>query len=297
MALSSRNPPLWLLVALALTAFAANSLLARGALEGPRIDAASFTTIRILSGAATLWAILALRGGGFRRADVDWAAAGSLFGYAALFSFAYLSLDAGLGALALFGAVQTTMIGYGLWRGERTTPLGALGIGAAMLGLALLLAPGDAAPDAVGLTLMIGSGFCWGVYSLLGRGAANPVQATAANFIAAAPLALLLSAGAAAFSGAPVGDGIGLRLAALSGAAASGCGYVIWYAALPRLGATQAATLQLGAPALASVAGVLLLGEEVTWRLVIASIAILGGVALFFSQRQTMAADRKGERE
>ena len=261
-------------------------------MEAPRIDAASFTTIRILSGAVTLWAILQLQGAGFRRAEIDWRAAASLFGYAALFSFAYLSIDAGLGALVLFGSVQVTMIGYGLWTGERTTLLGALGVGAAMLGVVFLLAPGAAAPDPFGLSLMIVSGVCWGVYSLLGRGAPDPVRATAANFIAAAPMAVLLSALMLLFAAPAHGDSMGIALAVLSGAAASGCGYVIWYAALPRLGATQAATLQLGTPVLAAIAGVLLLGEAITWRLIIASVAILGGVALFFSQRQTAPPER-----
>ena len=284
--------PLPLLVALALIAFAANSILARAALEGGRIDAASFTTLRLVAGAVTLWAILALRGGAPRRADLDWRAATALFGYAVLFSFAYLSLDAGLGALVLFGAVQTTMIGVGLWMGERTTWLGAAGAAAAAAGVAALLAPGETAPDPLGMALMCVSGVCWGVYSLLGRGAVDPVRATTVNFIAAAPMAILVSA---LFLGEARVNLAGVALAAASGAVASGCGYVIWYAALARLAATRAAILQLGTPVLAAVAGVLLLSEPVTWRLVGCSIAVLGGVGVYLTQRQTAAAAATGE--
>lgn len=278
--------PLSLLVALALSAFAANSLLARAALSPGDLDAASFTAIRILSGAVTLAAILSLRGEAQApwRRRVDWRAAAMLFLYAALFSFAYLQLDAGLGALLLFASVQATMIGIGFWRGERVTPMGGLGALLALGGAVYLLAPGAAAPQPLSAVLMIGSGVAWGVYSLLGRGAADPTAATAGNFLGAAAFCLPLVA-FAALSGLRA-DPMGALLATLSGALASGCGYVIWYAALPRLSATRAAILQLGTPVIAAIAGVLLLSEPLTWRLCLGALAILGGVGLYLTQKE-----------
>ncbi|MCB1915684.1 MAG: EamA family transporter [Rhodocyclaceae bacterium] len=273
-------PTVWL-TAVAMIAFAANSLLCRLALRDTAIDAASFTTIRIAAGALMLWAIVRLRRGR-GRAGGDWVSAAALFAYAAGFSFAYLSLDAGTGALLLFGAVQATMIGYGLARGERLAPVAIAGLVLAGGGLIGLLLPGLSAPPLVGAVLMAGAGVAWGIYSLRGRGGGDPAAATAGNFVRAVPLAALLSV--LSLAGARV-DAAGAAFAAASGALASGLGYAIWYAALPGLRATSAASVQLSVPVIAALGGALLLGEAPTLRLVLASIAILGGIAMVIGSR------------
>ena len=273
-------PTVWL-TAVAMIAFAANSLLCRLALRDTAIDAASFTTIRIAAGALMLWAIVRLRRGR-GRAGGDWVSAAALFAYAAGFSFAYLSLDAGTGALLLFGAVQATMIGYGLARGERLAPVAIAGLVLAGGGLIGLLLPGLSAPPLVGAVLMAGAGVAWGIYSLRGRGGGDPAAATAGNFVRAVPLAALLSV--LSLAGARV-DAAGAAFAAASGALASGLGYAIWYAALPGLRATSAASVQLSVPVIAALGGDLLLGEAPTLLLVLASIAILGGIAMVIGSR------------
>jgi drug/metabolite transporter (DMT)-like permease len=271
--------------AAAMVAFAANSVLCRLALGHATIDAASFTTVRLVSGALTLLALastlhrgreIAPRGG--------WPAAGALFGYAIAFSFAYLSLSAGTGALILFGAVQLTMILAALRAGERPGALQWLGFACAVVGLVYLVAPGVTAPSPLGALLMAFAGACWGVYSLLGRGSANPMLDTTANFLRAAPLAVVASA--IAFAHMHVSS-TGLLLATASGAVSSGLGYVIWYAALRGLTATRAAIVQLVVPLLAALGGVIFLGEEFTARLAIAGVLILGGVALAIAARRT----------
>lgn len=272
-------------VALAMLAFAGNSLLCRLALRDTAIDAASFTTLRLVSGALALWLIVRLRsiaggdgaGGGIARSGGDWRSAFALFVYAAGFSFAYESLGAGTGALLLFGAVQATMIGRGLARGERLRGLQWLGLGSALAGLTGLLLPGWSAPPLWGATLMLCAGAAWGVYSLLGRGAGDPTAITAGNFLRAAPFALALTA--VCFAQASV-DAAGIGYALASGVLTSGIGYAIWYAALPSLRATSAATIQLSVPAIAAVGGVVLLGEALSLRLALATCAILGGIAL-----------------
>lgn len=264
------------LTALALLAFAGNSLLCRLALSRTQIDAASFTTMRLVSGAAVLWLLLALRGaraGG----SGNWPSALALFAYAAGFSFSYLHLPAGAGALILFGAVQTTMISVGLWRGERLGAAQLAGLALAGCGLAGLLLPGLSAPPLGSALLMLVAGIAWGVYSLRGRGAGDPLAVTAGNFLRAAPMALALSL---LLAGTVHPDPAGLGYAVLSGALASGMGYAIWYAALPQLKASTAATVQLSVPVLAAMGGVLLLDETLTLRLLAASAAILGGIAL-----------------
>jgi len=264
------------LTVLAMLAFAANSLLCRMALAHTTIDAASFTAIRLVSGAIVLWLLVALRG----RAQANsgnWWSAFALFAYAAGFSFAYVSLTAATGALLLFGAVQVTMIGHGLWRGERLHVMQMFGCAAAFAGLVGLLLPGLSAPPLAGALLMLGAGFAWGVYSLRGRQALDPVTVTAGNFVRAVPFALVL---AFALWRERSVDGTGMTYAIASGALASGMGYVIWYAALPRLQPTSAAIVQLSVPLLAAAGGVIMLGEAVTLRLVLASVAILGGIAL-----------------
>ncbi|WP_026437284.1 DMT family transporter [Acidovorax sp. JHL-9] len=264
------------LTVLAMLAFAGNSLLCRAALKHTPIDAATFTTVRLVAGAVALWLLVALRRKQAWRAG-NWLSALALFVYAAGFSYAYLSLPAATGALLLFGAVQATMIGHAWLKGERLAPAQLGGMGLAFGGLAGLLMPGMSAPPMAGAALMLAAGAAWGIYSLRGRGGGNPIEITAGNFLRAAPMALLLSAVAwehATWSSA------GLGYAAASGALASGMGYALWYTALPGLRATQAATVQLSVPVLAAFGAVLLLDEAATLRLVLASVAILGGIAL-----------------
>lgn len=267
------------LTALALVAFAGNSLLCRLALKHTGIDAASFTTIRLLSGALVLW-LLTRRLREPRVGQGNWPSALALFAYAAAFSFAYVSLPTATGALLLFGAVQATMIGYGLWAGERLHPAQLAGLGLALGGLLGLLLPGLSAPPLAGSLLMLGAGLAWGVYSLRGKGAAHPTQVTAGNFLRAAPLAVALSVMWFAFQGTASMDKAGLAYAVASGALTSGLGYAVWYTALPALRATTAATVQLSVPVLAALGGIVFLGEAVTLRLALASAAILGGIAL-----------------
>ena len=271
------------LTVLAMLAFAGNSLLCRAALKHTPIDAATFTTVRLVAGAIALWLLVALRRKQAWRAG-NWLSALALFVYAAGFSYAYLSLPAATGALLLFGAVQATMIGHAWLKGERLAPAQLGGMGLAFGGLAGLLMPGMSAPPMAGAALMLAAGAAWGIYSLRGRGGGNPIEITAGNFLRAAPMALLLSAVAwehAAWSSA------GLGYAAASGALASGMGYALWYTALPGLRATQAATVQLSVPVLAAFGAVLLLDEAATLRLVLASVAILGGIALvIWNQRK-----------
>jgi drug/metabolite transporter (DMT)-like permease len=271
------------LTLLALAAFAGNSLLARAALRDTQIDAASFTAIRIASGAAVLWLIVRWRGGDARAGS--WRSALALFAYAAAFSFAYLSLTAATGALLLFGAVQVTMIGVGLARGERLRPLQWTGFALAFGGLVGLLLPGLTAPPLAGALLMIAAGIAWGAYSLRGRSAAADATATTAgNFLRAAPMALALAL--AALPWARI-DAPGTAYALASGALTSGLGYAVWYTALKGLRATTAATVQLSVPVLTALAGVLLLAEPLGTRLLLASAAVLGGIALVIAARRT----------
>lgn len=264
------------LTALAMIAFAGNSLLCRLALQDSGIDAASFTSIRLVSGALVLLLIVHLRSGE-QRATGSWWSAFALFAYAAAFSFAYVSLSAATGALLLFGTVQTTMIGYGLWRGERLQKRQVTGLACALAGLVGLLLPGLSAPPLAGSMLMIGAGVAWGVYSLRGKGAGDPICATAGNFMRAVPFSIGLSVAMLSFATV---DQAGFWYAVASGALTSGIGYAIWYTALRGLNATSAATVQLGVPVIAAIGAIMFLGESVTLRLLITSIAILGGVAL-----------------
>ncbi|TCO81269.1 threonine/homoserine efflux transporter RhtA [Plasticicumulans lactativorans] len=272
------------LTTLAMIAFAGNSLLCRVALKATAIDAASFTTIRLLAGALVLALAARLHRGAHGAGN--WPSALALFAYAAGFSYAYVSLPAASGALLLFGAVQATMIGYGLWRGERlgTAQLGGLGLAGA--GLVALLLPGLSAPPLAGALLMLGAGVAWGVYSLRGRGAGDPTHVTAGNFLRAVPIGIALSALTWAHRSL---DGAGVGYAVASGALASGVGYAIWYTALPALKATSAATVQLSVPVIAAVGGIIFLGEPLTLRLLLASAAILGGIALVILNRRPAA--------
>lgn len=259
--------------------FAANSLLCRAALGAGRIDAASFTALRIVAGAAALAAIV--RGGRGRavRAGGSWGSALALFAYALAFSIAYLRIPAGVGALVLFGAVQATMIGWGLLCGERPTRREWLGLALAVGGLCVLSVRGLDAPDPEGVALMAAAGAAWGVYSLRGRRAGSPLATTAGNFARSVPLAL--GACVLWFLRADLHlSPRGALLAVTSGAVTSGICYSLWYAALPGLSATRAAIAQLSVPLLAALGGVAFLGEAVTPRLVVSGGAILGGVAI-----------------
>lgn len=267
---------LMLLTALALFAFAGNSLLCRAALQHTPIDAASFTTIRLISGALTLWLLVQLTRRGVTGRG-SWPSALALFAYAAAFSFAYVSLPAGTGALLLFGAVQTGMIGWGLVKGERFKVLQWTGLVLALAGLVGLLLPGLSAPPLGAALLMITAGLAWAVYSLRGMGAGDALRVTAGNFVRTVPVALVMSL---LFMGSAQVDTAGVLYAVASGAITSGIGYAIWYTALPHLKATSAATLQLSVPVIAAVGGILWLGEPLTLRLLLASLAILGGIAL-----------------
>ena len=267
-----------LLIALTMTAFAANSLLCRAALMQSGIDPATFTAVRLVSGALTLWLIVRARDGATRGgAAGSWSSALALFGYAAGFSFAYVQLPAAAGALILFGAVQATMIGFGLWKGERLRPSQTAGVALALGGLIALLLPGLTAPPLEGAILMAGAGVAWGVYSLRGKGAGDPLAATAGNFLRSVPLAIALGA---AFVSRQSWSGAGVGYAIASGALASGVGYAIWYTVAPRLSAIGAATVQLSVPVLAAGGGALFLGETLTGRLALCGLAILGGIGL-----------------
>ena len=274
------------LTSLAMLAFAGNSLLCRLALKHTSIDPASFTTIRLVSGAVMLFLIVKLR----RRPAVgrgNWLSGLALFVYAAGFSFAYVSLTAATGALLLFGAVQATMISHGLWAGERLRSLQLLGLLLALGGMVGLLLPGLAAPPLLGSILMLGAGVAWGFYSLRGKGAGDPTGVTAGNFMRAAPMALVLSL---VLLGQPEVraslDTAGFGYALASGALTSGIGYAIWYTALAALKATQAATVQLSVPVIAALGGIVFLDESLTLRLILSSIAILGGIALVILERR-----------
>ncbi|HEV8268348.1 MAG TPA: DMT family transporter [Thermoanaerobaculia bacterium] len=275
----------FLLASAALVGFAANSLLCRLALAPRSIDASSFTLVRLASGALMLAILVRLaRQEGPRTVAGSWAGAAALFAYAAGFSFAYLRLGAGTGALVLFGAVQLTMLGWGIFRGERPGPLVFVGTLMALAGLVVLTFPGLSAPDPLGAALMAGAGVSWGVYSLRGRGGKNPLATTAGNFARSVPMAAALSLAALA-AAAPHASPRGVALAVASGALASGVGYSLWYAALRDLTATRAAVAQLVVPVLAAFGGVLLLGERFTGRLIGAGTLILAGVALALLRR------------
>lgn len=270
------------LTSLAMIAFAGNALLCRIALKHTSIDAASFTTIRLISGALMLWFVVHIRhsthtGGG------NWLSAFALFVYAAGFSFAYVNLPAATGALLLFGAVQATMIGYGVWVGERLRSLQLVGLMLAFGGLVGLLLPGLSAPPLYSSVLMLGAGVAWGIYSLRGKGAGDPTKVTAGNFLRAVPIAAALSV---LMLNDTSLDIAGFWYAVSSGALASGIGYAIWYTALPALKATNAATIQLSVPVIAALGGIVFLGEAITLRLVLASVAILGGIALVILEKQ-----------
>jgi drug/metabolite transporter (DMT)-like permease len=272
----------YILTLAAMIGFAGNSLLCRLALKQTNIDAASFTFVRIVSGAIALLLITNMRKATPHRMG-SWSSAVALFVYAAAFSFAYVSLSAATGALLLFGAVQATMIAWGLRKGEELRARQWLGLAVALSGLVALVFPGLSAPPWVGSILMSAAGMAWGVYSLRGKNGGDPIFATTGNFLRAVPMAAVLCL---ARLPSLRFDSAGIGYAMLSGAIASGAGYVIWYSALPQLRTTSAAAVQLSVPVLAAAGGILLLGELITMRFLIASIAILGGIAFVVLEKQ-----------
>lgn len=276
------------LTILAMLAFAANSLLCRLALRHTEIDPTSFTLMRLLSGAVMLWVIVAIKGVGARRSGT-WLGAFTLFVYAFAFSYAYVHLETGAGALLLFGAVQLTMLGYGYYKGERMQAVAILGLVLAIGGLVALLLPGATSPAPASAALMALSGIAWAIYSLIGRHSNDPLASSAWNFLRAIPFMLLAST--------PFLDHLSLDLTGAlcaigSGAIASGVGYAIWYAALRSLSSFQAASIQLSVPVLASLAGALILNESLTSRLVITSLAVLGGIGLILSGKRSAESGR-----
>jgi drug/metabolite transporter (DMT)-like permease len=270
---------------LAMAAFAANSILCRLALGPPDIDAAGFTTIRLGSGAITLFAIARLSGR-TRTATSrgSWWSAAALFTYAIMFSFAYLRLDVGTGALILFPMVQATMIIWGLIKGERPRPIQWLGLAGAGAGLVYLVSPGLSAPSPLGSAMMATAGVAWGMYSLRGRHTTDPVVTTTDNFLRSVPMVLVVAA--VMFRSIDLSTR-GVIIAVASGAVASGMGYVLWYAALRGLTATAAATVQLTVPVFAALGGIVFLSEALTMRLSISGVMILGGVGLVLAGRAT----------
>jgi drug/metabolite transporter (DMT)-like permease len=281
------------LTATALVAFAANSWLCRAALRSGSIDPATFTAVRIASGALALALIAGAvarsrSAGAGAGSEGDAASAAALLGYAVLFSFAYLSLDSGLGSLVLFGAVQLTMLGAGIAAGHRVTAGEGAGLVIAVAGLAVLAAPGAAAPPPAALAAMAAAGVSWGVYSLRGRSARRPLAATAGNFRKALLPALALLALPLLGAWSPAADlapphratAAGLALAVISGAVTSGLGYAVWYAALPGLSRLRAGLVQLAVPVIAAAGGAVALGERIPLRLAVAAAMVLGGIAL-----------------
>ena len=271
-----------LLTTLTMIAFAANSIFCRMALKQTSIDAASFTTVRLLAGAAMLLLLMRLQNKAPLRHG-SWRNALALFIYAVALSFAYRSINTGAGALMLFGAVQATMILAGYLAGERMSALQTVGFVAALTGLVILVSPGVQAPSLLDSLIMLLSGVAWGMYSLWGRGQPDAAAATAGNFLRAVPLTLLLSLLASPWMTL---DAHGVLYAVLSGALTSALGYVLWYKVLQQLRAMTASTIQLSAPLLASLGGIVLLGEAFTRDLLIASLLILGGILLVVRQRK-----------
>lgn len=278
-----------LLTLLSMFAFAGNSLLCRAALRTTTIDAASFTTVRMVSGAIALGIVVRLKTAPRRASGGNWLSALALFAYATAFSFSYVMLSAATGALLLFGAVQMTMMGFGLRAGERLRTRQAVGLVCAVAGLVTLLLPGLSSPPLAGSLLMIVAGAAWGIYSVRGKGAGDPLLVTAGNFLRASALAVGTSAALLPWASI---DSAGVGYAIASGALASGVGYAIWYTALGGLRMTSAATVQLGVPVIAAIGGVVLLDEQLTLRLALTSVAVLGGVALVFVGKTSVNAGK-----
>jgi len=279
---------------LALIAFAANSVLCRLALGEEAIDASSFTVIRLLSGATVLLIIISIkRNQAGNPTKGSWPASLMLFLYAITFSFAYITLDTGTGALILFGSVQITMILLSLVSGARLHITEWVGIAAAFTGFVYLVLPGVTAPSTIGFILMTIAGIAWGIYTLMGRGSKYPLMDTAYNFLRTMPLVILLGVftiDVAHYSFE------GIMFAVISGGIASGIGYTIWYIALGGLSATQAAVVQLLVPVIAAFGGVIFVSEDVDIRLIISAVMILGGVLTVVLGRYYFVQLRLGEK-
>ncbi|VVT23368.1 DMT family transporter [Hoeflea sp. EC-HK425] len=289
-----------LLTSLTMIAFAANSVLGRMAIAPgpfgsgglPLIDPASYSAVRLGSGAVMLALLVAVTGTGARRwprlQSGSWASAFALFAYAVAFSYAYVALDTGIGALILFACVQATMIGWSLKEGDRPSLLEWLGLIVAFGAFIWLVSPGLSAPDPLAAAAMAASGIAWGAYSLRGRGLPDPLKATADNFMRSVAFIIPLF-GLVLVTQLPVhASAKGVMLAIASGAVTSGLGYALWYRVLKRIGATQGAIVQLTVPVIAAIGGTLFLDEGWTVRLAVSSLLILGGVAL-----ATMAKQRR----
>ena len=267
-----------LLITITMIAFAANSVFARVALGDGTIDPATYSLVRLVAGAVMLAVLVILsQKPAPEETDNNWASAFALFAYAAAFSFAYITLDTGTGALILFACVQATMIGWRLLQGDRPSQLEWTGLVVAFAAFVYLVGPGISAPDPLGAALMVISGIAWGVYSLRGAGVADPLRATSDNFIRAVPFAMLL---ALPFLESMNASPFGLMMAVASGALSSAVGYALWYRTLRHIKSTQAAIVQLTVPPIAALGGILFLDETLTLRLLIATPLILGGVAI-----------------
>ncbi len=285
------------LASLAMAAFAANSVLTRLGLSTADMDPGLFTAVRLASGALVLAALAWV--GSRRRQRASWLRVGSwwsaalLVAYAAGFSFAYVSLGAATGALVMFAVVQLVMFSAALRSGERPGAITWVGLAVATLGLVVLAAPGASAPDAGGVALMTGAGLAWAGYTLAGRGVLRPLDATASNFVRGLPIVAAVAVPAVLMGYGPVGwSGVGVWSAVLSGAVASGLGYALWYSVLPHLSRAQSGIIQLSPAPIAAIGGLILIGEAITARVFVASVLILGGVAMGLLHRQRPAVPR-----
>jgi len=275
--------PTVIVTTLAMIAFAANSILCRLALGQTEIDAASFTSIRLISGAITLTFLLYIKQPGALKWNINISSSLALFCYAICFSFAYLELTTGTGALILFGTIQLAMIVFGVVSGEKPSLIMWLGIVLASGGLVYLMLPGVGAPSITGTTLMAMAGLAWSVYTIRGKSTKNAVAATTWNFIGTVPFTIIASI---IFMTKTHATNNGILLAIASGVLASGVGYVLWYAALPRMSITTAAIVQITVPVIAAFGGVLFMSEVFTLRLMVATFSILGGIALVILARR-----------
>ncbi|MFT4712971.1 MAG: drug/metabolite transporter (DMT)-like permease [Candidatus Azotimanducaceae bacterium] len=266
-----------MLTTLAMIAFAANSVLCRMSLGANLIDAASFSSIRLISGTAGLLFIIVVRDRALKLTQPRPPTILALAIYMVCFSFAYHSLSAGSGALLLFGFVQLTMLGTAIYRGERLSPFGWTGLAIAFSGLVYLMLPGVEAPSPIYSVFMAVAGLAWGIYSILGADGSDATTSTATNFLYATPLALLVSV---VQIDVMIITWQGVLLSIASGAITSGVGYAIWYTALKHIKAISAAIIQLSVPALATFGGVLFLAEALTFRIILATVLTIGGISL-----------------
>jgi drug/metabolite transporter (DMT)-like permease len=263
-------------ITIAMLAFAANSVLCRLALTDQYIDPMSFSLIRVCSGAAVLLLLYLFS---TEKAKIEWNVKNGFFLalYIVAFSLAYLHIDAGVGALLLFGTVQLSMVGYGLWHGEKINIRRGTGLGIAILGIFILLLPGAAAPNPVYAAIMVLSGIGWALYSIVGKNMQNPLASSLANFVLAIPFVLLVYA---AFYTKSFVQPQGILLAVISGGLASSGAYVLWYAIVKQIDRVTASSVQLSVPCLAILGGILFIGEALSWRIIIATVIVLAGIAL-----------------